>query len=335
MKCNNNPLISVCIPVFETEKYLAQCLRSVFSQDFDSFEVVIVSDASDGRNENGWNAKKIVKVAEKEGKQARKACGRDPVNVVFEVHEENRGILEVRRTMAYKAKGDYIFSLDSDDELLPDSLSTLWSAVKDENGEMRDIVHGSFVSGWYDESGKFCPAETTKCGAIFYGKVSGNEVFHKWIAGKISGNVCAKLIRRELFLGAFDNIPYTECNMADDFLVFFFISQCAKSYFGVKKNVYRYRISSGMSSSRKIDTLLKWRLVCSAASVFTVISQWILDNALPEDEVRYLREQAGFYLQTSLVQMEQTVIPALKAQAYEMLCEYWGPEAVKRVEMNN
>ncbi|MCR4632011.1 MAG: glycosyltransferase [Treponema sp.] len=330
MKCNNNPLISVCIPVFETEKYLAQCLRSVFAQDFDSFEVVIVSDASDGRNENGWNAKKIVKVAEKEGNRARKICGRAPVNLIFEEHSENRGILEVRRTMAYKAKGEYIFSLDSDDEIIDDALSSLWNNAGDKSA---DIVHGTFVSGVYDESGKFCPTETTKCGAIYYGKVTENEIFHKWIVGEISGNVCAKLIRRELFLRAFDNIPYTECNMADDFLIFFFISQCAKIYIGLENKIYRYRITSGMSSNRKIDTLRKWQLVCSAASVFTVISQWILDNDLPDDDVIHLREQAGFYLSTSLVQMEQTVIPELQSKAYEMLCEYWGKNAVERMKI--
>ena len=42
------PDISVCIPVYETEEYLEQCLRSVILQDFDSFEIVIVSDASRG-----------------------------------------------------------------------------------------------------------------------------------------------------------------------------------------------------------------------------------------------------------------------------------------------
>jgi len=36
----SQPLISVCIPVFETECFLAQCLRSVYTQDFDSFDII-------------------------------------------------------------------------------------------------------------------------------------------------------------------------------------------------------------------------------------------------------------------------------------------------------
>ena len=53
MKRNSAPLISVCIPVYNTEAYLAQCLRSVIAQDFAEFEIVVVNDASCGTDERG------------------------------------------------------------------------------------------------------------------------------------------------------------------------------------------------------------------------------------------------------------------------------------------
>ena len=53
------PLISICIPVFETEPYLEACLDSVITQDFLSFEVVVVSDASRGKDSKGRSAKKM------------------------------------------------------------------------------------------------------------------------------------------------------------------------------------------------------------------------------------------------------------------------------------
>lgn len=331
------PLISICIPAFETETYLEQCLHSAFAQNFDSFEILVVSDASSGRDEKGRSAKKIVRTADKEGKKFRKKKSLANVELRFIEHSENRGILEVRRTLTYEARGEFIFFLDSDDELIPDALSTLWGA---EVQQAYDIVHGNFVSGWYNEDGSFIASECTKCGAIFYGEVKEHDIFHKWISGEISGNVCGKLIRRNLLVFAFDNIPYTECNMADDFLIFFFVSQLARTYLGVEEKIYRYRISSGMSSARKIDSLRKWQLVCSAASVFTIISQITygneissqhLNDAITDEEIILLRKQAGLYLKTSLAQMEQTVIPELKEQALEMLCDYWGKEAVEKV----
>ena len=74
----DNPHISVCIPVYKTEPYLAQCLASVFKQDYDSFEIVIVNDASTGRGSRGWKAKKIIRHAHKEGNSWRRKKGLDP-----------------------------------------------------------------------------------------------------------------------------------------------------------------------------------------------------------------------------------------------------------------
>ena len=133
---------------------------------------------------------------------------------------------------------------------------------------------------------------------------------------------------------AYNNIPYTECNMADDVLLFFFLAQYAKSYTGIKDKVYRYRINTGMSSARKIDSLHKWKMVCSAASVFTVISEWIKDNPgkLNDEEVDKIRKMTAFYLANNLQQLNDVVVPELKEGARKMLCEYWGESFVNRIE---
>lgn len=52
------PKVSVCIPVYGTEKVLRKCLDSVAMQDFAEKEIVVVSDASCGVNEKGEDAKK-------------------------------------------------------------------------------------------------------------------------------------------------------------------------------------------------------------------------------------------------------------------------------------
>lgn len=331
-RCSDLPLISVCIPVYNTEEYLAQCLKSVFAQDFDSFEIVIVSDASPGRDSKGWKAKKIIRHAQKEGNVWRRKQGLSAIKVNYSEHSENRGILEVRRTLTYEAKGRYCLHLDSDDQLIPDALSLLWKA-NTEAGPF-DIIHGSFNSGSYDKDGTFLSTDETKCGAITYGKVENHEIFHKWLFHEISGNVCAKLIHRELFIRAYENIPYCECNLADDFLIFFFVSLFAKSYIGLENKIYLYRIDSGMTSNCKIDSLNRWKLVSSASGVFTVISEWIKDKpsdcqSIISEEMSKLREQGRHYLLSSLIQLKDLVIPELQGQAYEMLCDYWGKELVE------
>ena len=113
---SDKTLISVCIPVYSTEQYLAQCLRSVITQNFDSFEVVVVSDASPGKDQKGRGAKKIVQAVQKEVNRWRKSNRLAVVPVRFVAHRQNRGVVETRRTLAYEAKGIYVTQVDRSEE---------------------------------------------------------------------------------------------------------------------------------------------------------------------------------------------------------------------------
>ncbi|WP_081773654.1 glycosyltransferase family 2 protein [Treponema sp. C6A8] len=324
-----NLLISVCIPVYNTEKYLSQCLRSVYTQNFDSFEIVVVSDASPGKDSEGHSAKKIIKLARKESEKYRKENHLQLIPIRFIELKENRGLIEVRRTLMYEARGIYMTQCDSDDEMEAGALKALFSA-----GEY-DIIHGTSTAGYYDKSGSFIPTPENRYGKIFYGEINGRKILMKWLLdGAFTANTWGKLIKHEIWQKAYEHIPYTECNMADDVLLFFFIVQYAKSYKGIEEKVYRYRVNTGMTSARKIDSLHKWKMVCSAASVFTVISEWIKENPgkLSDEEVNHIRKMTSYYLLNNLQQLKETVIPELQAAARQMLCDYWGKSFVERLE---
>ena len=331
------PLISVCIPVFETEPYLAQCLRSVIVQDFADFEIVVASDASAGTDERGRSAKKIVRLMQKECKRVRKEARLPPVPIRFVAHKENRGLIEVRRTLMYEARGTYMTQLDSDDEMEPGALTALYAAAQKYGA---DVTHGTSTAGTFAPDGTFIPAATNRYGKIFYGEICGRDVFRAWLMdGAFTANTWGKLITRDLWQKAYAHIPYTECNMADDVLLFFFLAQYAQKYVGIQTPVYRYRVNTGMTSARKIDTLHKWKMICSAASVFSVISTWIAaqeanaaaQKLLP-DEVERVRAMTRMYLANNIKQMRETVAPELQAEARAMLCDYWGEGFVAKIE---
>ena len=90
-------LISICIPVFQTESFLAQCLRSVITQNFDAFEILVLSDASDGKDLQNYNARKIVRLMQKECGVYRKKNQLPPIRINYIEHSQNRGVFEVRR----------------------------------------------------------------------------------------------------------------------------------------------------------------------------------------------------------------------------------------------
>ena len=43
---NNNPLISVVVPVYNVEKYLAECLNSIVGQTYQNIEIIVIDDGS-------------------------------------------------------------------------------------------------------------------------------------------------------------------------------------------------------------------------------------------------------------------------------------------------
>lgn len=316
--------------MYGTEPFLAQCLHSVFLQNFDSFEVIVLSDASRGKDEKGRNGKKITKSVYKECRKIRKERKLPDVSIRFIEHRENMGLVEVRRSLLYYAQGKYISYIDSDDLLEPGALKSLFDAAEKFDA---DIVQGRSTAGVFRSDGLFIPAKKNLYANITIGTISGYDIIKTFLnAGELSGVLWAKLFQKSLLEKAFEQIPHIECNMTEDFLLFFFISYYAKKYAGIDSPVYRYRVLSGMSSSRKIDSIKKIRMVCSTASVFAVIFESNELKALEENEINCVRRFSSFYLSDNIRQLRETVIPELRQEARAMLCEYWGSGFVEKVE---
>ena len=103
--------VSIIIPVYNAEKYLIRCLKSVIAQTYENLECIIVEDNSQD------NSAKIIKSFIDSYKG----------NVFFKViqHEVNKGLSEARNKGTTHATGEYIFYLDADDEILPKCIDLL------------------------------------------------------------------------------------------------------------------------------------------------------------------------------------------------------------------
>lgn len=123
--------VSVVIPVYNVEPYIARCVESVLSQSYTDIEVVIVNDATPDRS--------MDVVQKYQRLDAR-------IRVLH--HTVNRGLMMTRRDGFEMATGDYIVVLDSDDCLAPQAIEKL--VAKAEQG-FPDVVAGQllkkFVNG--------------------------------------------------------------------------------------------------------------------------------------------------------------------------------------------
>ena len=93
----NNPLVSVIIPVYNVEKFLPDCLKSVCAQSYENLEIICVNDGS----------------PDKCGDILLKFANKDKRIVVID--KENGGQASARNIGIKKAKGEFLFFLDSDD----------------------------------------------------------------------------------------------------------------------------------------------------------------------------------------------------------------------------
>lgn len=97
MNHQNNPLVSVIVPVYNVEQYLDECLYSIRQQTYENLEIIVVEDCSTDGSLNTL-AKHL-----------------EDYRVKLIKHEKNSGLSAARNTGIDAAKGDYIMFVDSDD----------------------------------------------------------------------------------------------------------------------------------------------------------------------------------------------------------------------------
>lgn len=110
------PEVSVVIPAYNSEAYIAQALESVLSQTHHNLEVILIDDAS---------VDSTVKIARSFNDKRLKII----------VNQQNSGVSYSRNRGIQAAKGTWIALLDSDDWYAPERLEVLLSAAKRENAD--------------------------------------------------------------------------------------------------------------------------------------------------------------------------------------------------------
>ena len=122
--------ISIVIPVYNVARYIKRCIDSVISQTYHGeLECIIVDDASPD------NSMELVEEI------LRTYNG--PITFKAITHEHNKGLSGARNTGIRNATGEYLYFLDSDDEITPDCIESLTQIACTHPGT--DIIQGNLV----------------------------------------------------------------------------------------------------------------------------------------------------------------------------------------------
>lgn len=112
------PLVSVVVPVYNVEKYLARCVESILKQTYENLEIILVDDGS----------------LDQSGVMCDEWAQRDPRVKV--VHKRNGGLSDARNKGVEVATGDFIGFVDSDDYIAVDMYETLVRLIREKDADV-------------------------------------------------------------------------------------------------------------------------------------------------------------------------------------------------------
>lgn len=215
--------ISIVIPIYNSEKYLADCLDSVLRQTFKEYEVVCVDDGSKD------SSKKIAESYAKKFKAFR---------IIF--HHKNRGLSAARNTGLRNSEGKYVFFLDSDDMIMPETLEELYQCAEKNNLDeiyfnMRKI---------YDSEMKHIQDKRTLKYRDYEDIYNGQEMFSNFAVEKNLKIEAWRQFYRKDFLQK-NEIWFYEGILHEDNLFSFLCAMKAQRVMNINKEYYIYRQHGG------------------------------------------------------------------------------------------
>ena len=253
---------SVLIPVYNTEKYLEECLQSVLNQTYQDFEIVIVDDGS----------------TDKSGL----ICDRyqeQYINQIKVIHQENQGQLASRCNAIQAAQGEYIIFADADDLLVENALDIINEQLTTyQNPDM-------LVYSFYYESDK---GSKRKANQLFEeGLVNLPEVKKLFFTGTGMNNVWTKAVKREAALcNSFDFSPYYSLRCSEDKLHSMVMVDGCKTFAYVYEPLYRYRLFDGsVTRNYSIESIEKFNSVALYDIEKEFLDKWQLPH--PEFQQRF------------------------------------------------
>lgn len=229
------PKISVIIPVYQAENFLAECIESILGQSFSDFELILVDDGSPD------NCAAI----------CREYMQKDD-RIQF-LQQKNGGQASARNHAMTIAKGEWICFVDSDDVVHPQYLQILYDAAITLGVPMSMC---SFVEADTMPEGFLEPCAP----AFAVLSMEENALTELYDRDQYPGwTACNKLIRREIV----ESYPFTEGRVFEDNeAVSRWICQAGKLA-STEKALYYYRTNNGSTtksnfSLKKLDYL--WAL---------------------------------------------------------------------------
>ncbi|MDG5815551.1 glycosyltransferase family 2 protein [Chitinispirillales bacterium ANBcel5] len=256
--------VSVVVPVYNVEKYIERCFVSVANQSYKNIECIFVDDCSP----DSCNTLLQNMITSYNG----------PISFKIFKHEKNLGLSAARNSGTKVALGEYVYYLDSDDEITPNSLELLVSLAKNYpgvemvQGNTRTVTPTGYGDRWRDVKHLKFPEYSDD-------KLWIKERFLE--IPRIPVNAWNKLIKRS-FLQEND-LYFREGIIYEDEHWMFYVAKKISSIAVCKEyTYYHYVVPGSIIQSNKLNSVLS-----SWDKILTELSENI-DDVLPHLQRKYI-----------------------------------------------
>ena len=245
------PLVSVIMPAYNAERYIAKSIQSVLDQTYGNWELVVVDDGS---------TDKTAEIVQ------RFAANENRIKYIF---QENSRLGKARNTGVENSSGSLIAFLDSDDLWVPEKLERQVGALLDTKA---DVIYSN-VDIFFEPGSAPGPAEFP----IATGRIEGSQMFDLLLLeNRIP--VPSVLLKKEIFntAGPFEeSLPYHGC---EDYDLWLKLAAQGALFYGMPAKLVRYRRHS-MAMTHKESKVLK--------PMLRVVRRHIDKGNLNEDQKRF------------------------------------------------
>lgn len=205
------PLLSVIVPVYKTERYLNQCIRSIIEQTYKNLEIILVEDGSPDH---------CSEICDQWGEKDSR---------IKVIHQANGGGGKARNCAINCAEGEYIAFVDSDDYIAPCMFEVLYSQFSNDV----DIVECDYCK--VEDDSKIFLNKTTDYNVKSFSTV---EAMRENITGHYFQQVIWNKMYRKNVIG---DIRFPEGTIIDDEFWTYKVIGRARSLIHVEKVLYAYR----------------------------------------------------------------------------------------------
>lgn len=283
---------SVIIPVYNVEKYIDRCLKSILSQNYDDLEIIVIDNGSTDRSGSICDS-----------------YANEYANISV-YHIENHGVGPARNFGLSKAKGEFICFVDADDYLV----GNLFSDVENQLDSQLDLLVFSYYNSIeknlseIDRSAKILPTEGKKDKSDFI------ALFQELCLTDMMYTVWNKIYRRE-FLEE-HQIVFESYELGEDVRFNLNVYQHVNAVFLVKSGYYVYisgRVDSAMGQYN--PNRMNYQLE-ELGKVDQLMTSWNIHDEQFVDQIK------SRILMSNIQNISAQKIPLpLKRQYVEELCK--------------